>query len=458
MSVIRKKTLHISMRRRTTGIIAVGFLMIIVAGALLLSLPLSSASGEGAKPIDALFTSVSAACVTGSVTVDTATHWSLFGQLIILLLVQVGGLGFMTVAVLLSLLVKRAVTPKERMLVAMSYNISSYEKIGELLQRIWIGTLAIELAGGIALSVRFIPVFGVWDGIYKSVFTSVSAFCNAGFDLFGGYGGTFSSLGAFAGDYLVNITVMALIIIGGIGFIVWNDIANVIVRKKPMSVYSRFVLIITSILIIGGGGLFALLEWDNPASIGGMSVGGKILTSLFQSVSMRTAGFVTVGQGALRESSQFLSVILMFIGGASGSTAGGVKVATVGIIIYTLWSVSIGRREAVLFGRRISPDSFTRAVAVAGVQLLMLGAGSIAISASMGCGIFEAVYEASGALGTTGLSLGMTPLLNSFSKIVLMALMYFGRVGVLTVTYAVMVNLREGRSAISYPDANMLVG
>lgn len=457
-NVMAKTKLQISMRRKTTGIIAVGFLIIIFFGALLLALPFSTASGKSTSPLDALFTAVSATCVTGMVTVDTGTHWSLFGQLVILLLVQVGALGFMTVGVLLSLLVKRAVTPKERMLVAMSYNIASYEKTGELLRRIWIGTLAIELAGAAVLTIRFVPLFGVWDGIYKSIFTAITAFCNAGFDLFGSYSGEFSSLTAFSGDYVVNITIMLLIIIGGIGFIVWNDIANMFIRKKHISVYSRFVLIISSILILGGAILFAIIEWNNPESIGNMSVGDKIIASLFQSVTTRTAGFATIPQGGLNESSQLLSVILMFIGGASGSTAGGVKVATVGIIIFTLFSVSIGRREAVLFRRKISQDTFTRAVAVVGVQLLMLAAGSIAISASMNCGMLEAIYEAAGSLGTVGLSLDLTPTLNTFSKIIDMVLMYFGRVGVLTVAYAVMVNLRESRSVISYPDANMLVG
>ncbi len=435
-----------------------GFLIIIAIGAFILMLPVSSASGHFTNPLDAAFTAVSATCVTGLVTLDTAIHWSTFGQIIILLMIQVGGLGFMTLAVLLSLLIKRSVTPRERMLVAMSYNIGSYDKIAELLRRIWIGTLCIELAGAVALSTRFIPLFGFRDGIYKSIFHAISAFCNAGFDLFGVYSGKFASLADFRGDVTVNITLMLLIVTGGIGFIVWNDIANAVVKKKPVSVYSRFVLIITAVLIAGGAAYFAALEWNNPETLGSLPAGEKILAAIFQSVTLRTAGFSTIDQAAMTPSSQLASILLMFIGGASGSTAGGVKVGTVGVLFYTIFEISIGRKDAVIFSRKISTESFMRAVAVVGIQMLLVLAGTLAISASMECSILAALFEAVSASGTVGLSLGITPVLNGMSKLVIMALMYLGRVGILTVTYAVMVNLRENGSVISYPEANILIG
>lgn len=445
-------------KRRTTGVIAVGFVLLIVIGTLLLTLPISSLDRRFSNPLDAAFTAVSATCVTGLVTVDTATHWSMFGQIVILILIQIGGLGFMSMAVLLSLIIRRAVTPRERMLVAMSYNIDNYDNIGGLLKRIGIGTLCIELSGAVLLSIRFIPLFGVGDGIYKSIFHAVSAFCNAGFDLLGGFSGKFSSLTSFTGDALVSITIMLLITIGGIGFIVWNDIANAITKKKKLSVYSKFILIISSILTFGGAIIFAALEWNNPATLGELGVGDKMLAAAFQSVTLRTAGFCSIDQAGMTQSSQLFSMFLMFIGGASGSTAGGVKVGTIGVLIYTVWCASLGRKEAVLFRRKISNESFIRAVSIVVIQLFIVLIGTFAVSALASCPVMSAAYEVVSASGTVGISLGITPALNAASKLILMFIMYLGRVGILTITYAVMVNLRESRSVISYPDANMLIG
>lgn len=447
-----------SSKRRTTGVIAIGFLMIILLGALLLMLPISSVSRTFTPPLDAAFTAVSATCVTGLVTVDTATHWSLFGQIVILTLIQIGGLGFMSLAVIMSLIIKRAVTPRERMLVAMSYNLDNYDNISVLLKRIGVGTLAIEFAGAAALATRFIPVFGVADGIYKSIFHSISAFCNAGFDLMGHYSGQFSSLSAFVGDPVVNITIILLILLGGIGFIVWNDIANAVTRKKRLSVYSRFVLIISGILVLGGTALIATMEWHNPATLGPMPVGEKLLAASFQAVTLRTAGFCTINQAGMTQGSQLLSILLMFIGGCSGSTAGGVKVGTIGVLVYTVWCAALGKKQAVLFHRTISHDSFIRAVSVIMVQLVIVLTGTLATSELSGCSIMSAAYEVFSATDTVGISLGITPLLDVGSKLLLMLMMYLGRVGILTVTYAVMLNQRDSRSVISYPDANMLIG
>lgn len=455
---MKKERYHGNSRRRTTRIIILGFLSVVLVGTLLLCLPISSNKGGFTNPLDAAFTAVSATCVTGLVTLDTATHWSLFGQIVILVMIQIGGLGFMTVAVQLSLLIKRAVTPKERMLVAMSYNIDSYDKTGELMRRIWIGTLCIEVVGAAVLSTRFIPLFGVGDGIYKSIFHAISAFCNAGFDIFGAFSGEFRSVAYFAEDPVVNITLMFLIVMGGIGFIVWNDIVNFIVRKKRISVYSKFVMIITVILIFGGAVVFALLEWNNPETIGNMSVGNKIMASTFQSVTLRTAGFAAIDQAGLMQPSQLISVILMFIGGASGSTAGGVKVGTIGVIICTIWATAIGKKDAVIFKRRISSASFMRAVTIVSIQLCLVFIGTMVVAESMGCSVMTALFEAASASGTVGISLGITPELNIISKLVIMTLMFLGRVGILTVTYGVMVNLSESYSTISYPDANMLIG
>jgi trk system potassium uptake protein TrkH len=442
-------------RRRGTGIIAAGFLLVILAGAVLLMLPVSSADRSFTNPLDAVFTAVSATCVTGLVTLDTATHWSLFGQIVILIMIQTGGLGFMTVAVLLSMLVGRTVTPRERMLLGMSFSLGRYDKLSDILNRIVVGTFCFELAGALLLSTRFIPRFGFLDGIYKSIFHSVSAFCNAGFDLLGGYDGMSQT---FGGDLVVCVTLMLLVVVGGIGFVVWDDLADRILKKRRLPVYSRLVLIVTAVLVVGGTLFFAALEWHNPNTIGGFPAGKKLLAALFQSVTLRTAGFTIINQAHLTDSSQLLSVLLMFIGGASGSTAGGVKVATVGVLFYTIWSVSIGNKDAVLFGRKISTESFTRAVAVVGFQLMLILAGTLAIAASMNCNIMAAVFESASAAGTVGLTLGITPSLGWVGKAAAMLMMYLGRVGILTVTYSVMFSLRESRSTISYPDANMLIG
>lgn len=455
---MKKERYHGNSRRRTTRLIILGFLSVVLVGTLLLCLPISSNTGEFTNPLDAAFTAVSATCVTGLVTVDTATHWSMFGQIVILLMIQIGGLGFMTVAVMLSLLIKRAVTPKERMLVAMSYNIDSYDKTSELMQRIWIGTLCIEAAGAAALATRFVPIFGWGDGIYKSVFHAVSAFCNAGFDILGAFSGEFSSMSYFTEDPVVNITLMFLIVTGGIGFIVWNDIVNFIVRKKRISVYSKFIMIITAILVFSGTIIFALLEWNNSATIGEMSVGNKIMASAFQSVTLRTAGFAAIDQAGLTQPSQMISVILMFIGGASGSTAGGVKVGTIGVIICTIWATAIGKKDAVVFKRRISGESFMRAVTIVSIQIVIVFIGTMVVAESMDCSVLTALFESASASGTVGLSLGITPGLNIVSKLIIMMMMFLGRVGILTVTYGVMVNLSESHSTITYPDANMLIG
>ena len=364
----------------TTRIIVLGFLIIILIGTLLLSLPIASADGTRTGLLDSTFTVVSATCVTGLTVVDTATHWSAFGHTVILTLIQIGGLGFMTMAVLLSLLTRRAITPRERMLVAMSYNLDSYDSVMQIFKRVAIGTFGFELIGACALATRFIPDFGIGAGIYKSIFLSISAFCNAGFDIIGIGNETITSMAHYVDDPIVNITLGFLIIVGGIGFIVWNDLINLSIEKKRLSVYSRFVLVITGALLLIGAVLFALFEWNNTDTLGGIdSVFGKLLASVFQSSTWRTAGFATMDNSAFTQNSQFLGMILMFIGGASGSTAGGIKVATVGVLIFTVWCSAIGRRRAVFKGRTISEATFVRAVTVISVQLFAIIFGTFIV-------------------------------------------------------------------------------
>lgn len=438
-------------------LIALGFALLILVGTIILCLPISSSDGRFTSPIDAAFTAVSASCVTGLITVDTATHWNTFGQIVILVMIQIGGIGFMTTAVLLSLIFKKAMTPKDRMLVANSYNLNSYDSISELVKRIIVGTLSIEGAGAALLAIRFIPDFGVAEGIYKSIFHSVSAFCNAGFDIIGTEP-DITSLSHYATDPLVNITLALLIILGGIGFLVWSDIINFASKKRKLSVYSRFVIIVTLLLLVSSTLLTAIMEWNNPATIGEFSPPQKILSSFFLATSWRTAGFSMVENGLLNESTQYLGMLLMFIGGASGSTAGGVKVATFGIVIFAVWCVAVGKKKTVMFGRTVSDNAFVRATAVIVVQIIAALLGVILLNVFNDFSMTDILYEVISAVSTVGLTLGITPALSALSKLVIMLLMYFGRVGILTVTYAVMKSQSSKEEHISYPDANMLIG
>ena len=335
----------------------------------------------------------------------------------------------------------------------------SYDSTTQLVKRILIGTFSIEALGAIVIATQLVPLFGWADGIYKSIFHSISAFCNAGFDLFGGHSGEFSSLISFNGNYVIGITVMLLVVIGGIGFVVWGDLIALLAQRRPLSAYTKFVLIISGILLFGGAILYGIFEWNNQSTLGSMGVGEKIMNAFFQSVSMRTAGFSMVDNASLSQSSQFLSVALMFIGGGSGSTAGGVKVATVGILFYTVFCVSIGKTEVNIFKRKLPHVSFMRSVSIIVIQLFLVILGTSLVSYFEGLDVMTALYEVASAGGTVGVSLGVTPTLGVLSKLIIMLLMYFGRVGILSITYAVMVNLSKNNAkGINYPDANMLVG
>ncbi len=462
-------------RRQRSGkikamrLFSLGFVSVILLGALLLMLPISVPEGhESADFLTALFTATSATCVTGLSLVDTATGWSLFGQAVILCMIQLGGIGFMTFAVLIAKIVKKMLSPKERILVAMSYNLNSYADIGGILKSVAIGTFSTELVGACLLFIRFREFYPLGTAIFKSIFTSVSAFCNAGFDLMGDLyasaplpeGATYSaSMGYFIDDPLVCITLSLLIIIGGIGFAVWFDLKEKIVRKKRLSAYSKLVLIISASLLVVGATFIAIFEWNNDATMGQLSPASKILASFFHSASLRTAGFSSFDNGKMVFGTQVLSLVFMFIGGASGSTAGGVKVVTVGVLIYTVFCNMTGKNDSVVFNRRISPASFIRAVSVVFLQLTLIILASVTIfSFPDGFGGMEVVYEVTSAISTVGLSMGITSALGPFSRSLMILLMYFGRVGILTVTYAMMLNQHSGDSTIKHPDADLLIG
>lgn len=440
----------------TATVMALGFLAIITIGTILLMLPISSASGQFTSPLTAAFTAVSATCVTGLVVVESGVYWSVFGKCLIILLIQIGGLGFMTMAVLLSVIVRRSLSPRDRVLVAASYGITDFGGVNLLVKRILLGTLTIEGAGALLLSLKFIPDFGFLKGIAYSVFHSISAFCNAGFDILGNG----DSMGAYATDPVVSITLMLLVLLGGIGFPVWNEFIGY-KKGQKFSVYTKFVLILSLIYVVGGAMIVAILEWNNPETIGEMGFGEKILNSFFQSVTWRTAGFTAVDNAALNEGTKLAGLFVMFSGGASASTAGGVKIATIGIIMLAAYTVAVGRNDINFMRRRIPMDAVMRALSLVVIQLILTVVATLictAVCSNMDISGIDLLYEVVSAGATVGLTAGLTPSLPIAAKIVLMFMMYFGRVGILTVTCSLMGRGSQASSALTYPDANILIG
>ncbi|MGN1059266.1 MAG: TrkH family potassium uptake protein [Clostridia bacterium] len=431
------------------------FLVIILLGACLLNLPAASKDGQSIGFLDALFTSASATCVTGLVVTDTYTHWTLGGQLVILLLIQIGGLGFMSVMTLFSMLLKRTISMQERMLLSETLSSGRLQGVVRLERRILQGTLAAEGIGAVALSFRFVPRFGPWKGLYFSIFHSISAFCNAGFDLMGGEQ-AYSSLTSFIDDPLVNLTVMALIVAGGLGFVVWSDLFEKR-RWSRLSLHTKVVLTVSGSLILFGAVLIFLFESSNPDTLQHAGVGEKIWASLFQSVTARTAGFNTLPISQLKDSSVLIMIFLMFIGGSPGSTAGGVKTTTLGIIIASVLTALRGGRDVNLFQRRISQTVVFKSLVIIMLGLLIVSTGTLIILTVEHVTLSAAAFEAVSAFGTVGVSMGITPELSSVSKIALIFMMYIGRVGVMTTALAIMLR-HSGSAAIQYPEGQIMIG
>jgi len=441
----------------TAQIIILGFLAVIFTGTLLLHLPISSRSGVSVPFFDCIFTAVSATCVTGLVVVDTALTWSGFGQAVILFMIQIGGLGFMTMAVMLSTLVRRRVSARERVLLANSYNLLSFEGLMPFVRRIFGGTMLIELCGAIALSIRFVPLYGWGKGIWRSVFHAVSAFCNAGFDLMGEESGAFTSLTSFVRDPLINITISLLIIIGGIGFVVWDDVLHWLRERRRFSVYTKLVLAVSAVVWIGGAVIIAIPEWNNPATLGVLAPSEKVMAAFFQSVTFRTAGFNTIALDKMHMLPQMASLLIMFIGGASGSTAGGVKVGTFGLLIYSACLYAFGRKHIAVFRRTVPKDDVIRVFTLVTVQLSVTLLGAFVL---IGCGVdlMPALFETFSASATVGLSLGVTPALSAVGRLVIMTLMFFGRVGILTVATLLCDKGVQEQNQMQYADVHLMIG
>lgn len=437
-------------------VMALGFLIIILVGAVCLMLPISSRSGRVTSFLDSLFTATSATCVTGLVRVGTATHWSDFGQAIILLLIQIGGLGFMTMASIASFATHRTITLRERMVMSAGLNITDNAGIVRLTRRVLFGTFVFEGIGAIILACRFVPRFGFPRGIKMGVFHSVSAFCNAGFDLLGTWGNEFQSLMGYVDDIVVNLTIMALIIVGGLGFFVWGDIWDKR-NFKCLRVHSKLVIVTTAGLLLMGFALTLLFEWNNPKTLGVLSKPDRVLAAAFQSVTLRTAGFNTIDQAGLTGSSQAISCLLMMIGGSPGSTAGGIKTVSAAILVLSAFSALRGRTWISAFGRTITARSLMNAITMLIVGVSVALAGACAISYIEDLPFHQCLFEAVSAFATVGVSMGITPGLHASSCLILISLMYLGRVGILTLGVAVLMRHRDP-SKVHYPDASVMVG
>ena len=439
-----------------TRYIVLGFGGIILLGALLLHLPLSARDGLPTPWLTCLFTATSATCVTGLVMVDTAVHWTWFGQLVILLLLQLGGLGFVTLISVVPFALRRRIGLSQRLIMASAMNLSRMAGVVRVVRHALIGTCILEGGGALLLATRFIPKFGFWEGLWFSVFHSVSAFCNGGFDILGLYSGPYASLADFRGDPVVLGTIMALIICGGLGFFVWED---VITKKswKGLTLYSKLVLGITLGLILVGGVFFAWAEWYNPATLGDMPVWQRPLNALFQSVTLRTAGYATFDQAGLQDSSAVMSILLMLVGGSSGSTAGGVKTVTMGILLLALRDGLRGREQVVLRGRTIPQRKVMDAMTLVLTVVMLFLFGSMTLSLLDSVPYVKAAFEVASAMGTVGVTMGITPQLSVPSALLIISLMFLGRVGILSFSIAFLTR-GKGENKITYPDAEMMVG
>ncbi|SEF70753.1 trk system potassium uptake protein TrkH [Caloramator fervidus] len=440
-------------RLQPVQILALGFAAVILIGALLLKLPISSSNGQSTPFIDCLFTATSAVCVTGLVTLDTGTYWSLFGQIVILILIQVGGLGFMTFATLIAIILGRKITLKERLIMQEAYNAFNIQGIVKLAIYVMTITFSIEALGAIFLATQFVPEYGWKKGIYFGIFHSVSAFCNAGFDLIGG----FRSLTPYVENVVMNLTIMSLIVIGGLGF---GVISEIITNRnyKKLSLHAKVVIFATFILIGLGALSFLVLEYNNSKTLGSLSLKGKILSSLFASITPRTAGFNTINLSDMTVASKFLTIILMFIGASPGSTGGGIKTSTATLILMTVLSVIRGREDTELLKRRIPKDLVYRAIAITFISFILVIVVTMILSITQEGDFMEFLYEATSAFGTVGLDLGLSPRLNLIGKIVIIFTMYSGRVGPLTLALAFARKQLCVSKAIKYPEDKILVG
>ncbi len=436
-------------------ILMTGFAAIIFLGGFLLSLPISSQDGRPLRFLDALFTATSATCVTGLVVVDTGTHFTVFGQIVIMLLIQIGGLGFMTMATLVALMIKKRITLKERLLLQEAMNQSSMEGIVRLIRRVILYALTIEAVGFVFLTARFSYDLPFGQAAYFGLFHSVSLFNNAGFDLFGQVTGPFSSLTSYVDDMMVNVVTMLLIILGGLGFIVIADLHE-FPKTRKLSLHSKVVLSMTGTLILFGAFVVFLFEFSNPATLGPLNPVGKVLGAFFQSVTPRTAGANTIDLTLMRQATQFFIIILMFIGASPGSTGGGIKTTTFMILIGAILAMIRGKEDIVIFRMRLAKDRIFKAITLTMIALFFVIAVTMVLSTTEDHSFIKILFEVTSALSTVGLSLGLTSDLSDVGKILIAITMFAGRLGPVTLAYAL--GPKQEKELYRYPEGKITIG
>lgn len=453
-----------SFELKTTHIIALGFVILIFVGSILLSLPFAAADGQRTPYIDALFTATTSSCVTGLVTVVTGEHWSFFGQVVILIMIQLGGLGVVSFTTLLLIIAGKRIQLKQRMLIQEAYGFDTLTGLVRMVKKMIKGSLIVEGIGAVLYTFIFIPRYGLLKGIWVSVFTSISAFCNAGMDLMGA-----NSMMDYVDHPLMNLITMGLIVIGGLGFFVWWDFLAMIrrVRKEKMSfkmswrrmsLHSKIVLSSTFVLITGGAVIFYVLEHNNPLTMGNLSMGGKIWASIFQSVTLRTAGFASIDQAGMTNASAILGCVMMFIGGSPGGTAGGVKTVTVMLIAFSVLAVITGKEDVELGHRRIGLENVMKALCVVLLQVVSLVLSTFAMCCfETDLPILQIMYETFSALGTVGLTMGITEGLTLAGKIIIIASMYCGRLGPITMAMVMNVNSKNKKVHRKLPEGKIFV-
>lgn len=449
---MRRKQLAFS----TTQIIILSFLAAILLGSVLLSLPISSKSGESVGYIDALFTATTSVCVTGLVTLPTYSTWSIFGQVVILILIQIGGLGIITVMSMIMILLHQRIGIGDRILIQDALNLSTLSGIVRFVRKVFLGTFILEGVGALMYMLVFVPQFGL-KGIWISVFNSISAFCNAGIDIISG-----DSLCAYAKSPIINIVTMLLIVLGGIGFTVWWDVLRVVKNKRnnrlrSLTLHSKIAISMTVFLIVSGAVLFFALEYNNPLTIKDYSLTDKIWVSLFQSVTTRTAGFATVLQQNLTDASALISLLLMFIGGSPVGTAGGVKTVTVAVLFAAGISAVKNRNEISIYNRNISRHTIVKAVGVIMMSFATVFVSSVLLCAVTDADALDIVYEAVSAAATVGLTRNLTPSLNLWGKLIIITTMYLGRVGPISLAIAFAVK-KKNENIIKNPTEEISVG
>lgn len=436
-------------------VLVAGFAAIVLLGTCLLMLPISNAGEIPLSFIDALFTSTSATCVTGLIVVDTGTHFTMFGQVVIMLLIQIGGLGFMTMATLFALALKKKISLKERLILQEALNQGSIEGIVRLIRKVILFAICIEGTAALIFSIRWAFDLPLGKAIYFGIFHAVSLFNNAGFDLFGSVSGPLTSLTSYVGDPIINIVAMLLIVLGGLGFIVLSDLVDYKHTSK-LSLHSKIVLTITGFLIVIGAIVIFIFEWTNIRTFGNLDSWERFLASLFQSVSSRTAGASTMDIGAMRQASQFFIIILMFIGASPGSTGGGIKTTTFAILIGAVSAMIRGKENIVIYRYRLAKDRIFKAITLTLLSLFLVIAVSMILSTTEDYRFLLILFETTSAFGTVGLTMGLTAGLSTFGKMLLCLTMFAGRLGPLTLAYAL--GPKNDRELYRYPEGKITIG